>query len=105
MNLIDLTKRFGTPEICNDYIEATRWPDGKITCLKCDSERATKFVKQAGTRERLNPDTAEVEIKPVPARILYVCLECQYQFSVTTATIFNDTHLDLDKWFIAVALM
>jgi hypothetical protein len=30
---------------------------------------------------------------------------CGHQFSVTTSTIFHDTHLDLDKWFMAVALM
>ena len=27
------------------------------------------------------------------------------KFSVTTGTLFNDTHLDLEKWFMAVALM
>ena len=44
-------------------------------------------------------------MKPVPARILCVCLECGKQFSVTEGTIFNDSHLDLEKWFAAVALM
>ena len=34
-----------------------------------------------------------------------VCLECGKQFSVTEGTIFNDTHLSLDKWFMATALM
>jgi len=105
MNLIDLTKLFGTPEACNGYLEAMRWPDGEVACLKCDSKKVTKFTKQAGTRERLNPDTGEVEIKPVPPRFLYICLDCKYQFSVTAGTIFNDTHLDLEKWLLAVAIM
>jgi transposase-like protein len=104
MNLIDVYKTFGTPEACNDFLERMRWPKG-VTCLHCESNRVSKFVKQAGTRTRLNPDTGEQELKAVPARILYVCLECGKQFSVTEGTIFNDTHLSLDKWFVAVALM
>lgn len=104
MNLIDVTKTFETPEACNDFLEAMRWPDG-ATCLYCESKRVSKYVKKAGTRQRLNMDTGEMETKPVPTRILYVCLECGKQFSVTEGTIFNDTHLSLDKWFAAVALM
>lgn len=81
-----------------------RWPDG-VTCLACESKRVTKYTKQAGSRNRRNPKTGEDEVKVVPARILYVCLECGEQFSATEGTIFNSTHLDLEKWFMAVALM
>ena len=62
-------------------------------------------MKQAGSRQRLNPKTGQMETKAVPARILYVCLDCKKQFSVTEGTIFNDTHLPLEKWFHAMALM
>lgn len=104
MNLIDVTKQFATPEACNDFLQDMRWPDG-VECVKCGSKRVSKYVKQAGTRTRKNPKTGELETKPVPARILYVCLSCKKQFSVTEGTIFNDTHLTLEKWFMAVALM
>jgi DNA-directed RNA polymerase subunit RPC12/RpoP/transposase-like protein len=104
MNLIDVAKQFGTPEACNDFLESMRWPEG-ITCLACESKRVSKYVKQAGTRTRVSAKTGKAELKPVPARILYVCLECGKQFSVTEGTIFNDTHLSLDKWYTAVALM
>jgi transposase-like protein len=104
MNLIDVTKKFATPEACNDFIESMRWPDG-VTCLSCQSKKVTKYRKQKGTRKRLNPTTGEHAVKPVPPRILYVCIECGFQFSAITGTIFHDTHLDLEKWFMAVALM
>jgi hypothetical protein len=104
MNLIDVTKKFATPEACNDFVESMRWPDG-ATCLACEGKRVTKYTKQAGSRNRINPKTGETELKAVPARILYVCLDCGEQFSVTEGTIFNDTHLDLEKWFMAVGLM
>lgn len=104
MNLIDVAKQFATPEACNDFLEEMRWPDG-VECVHCNSLKVSKYVKQAGTRTRKNPKTGKVEEKPVPARILYVCLDCKKQFSVTEGTIFNDTHLPLDKWFLATALM
>ena len=104
MNLIDVGKKFATPEARNDFIESMRWPDG-VACLACESKRVTKYQKQAGTRKRVNATTGEAELKPVPSRILYVCLDCGDQFSATEGTIFNDTHLYLEKWFMAVALM
>ena len=99
MNLIDVTKQFGTPEACNDFLERMRWPEG-VRCPKCDSDKVSKYVKQGSVRKS-GPRAGE----PVPARILYVCLVCKKQFSVTEATIFNDTHLSLEKWFVATALM
>jgi transposase-like protein len=33
------------------------------------------------------------------------CPDCEYQFSVTAGTIFNDSHLPLSKWFIATLLL
>src|SRR5271169_5261432 len=104
MNLIDVTKKFATPDACNDFIESMRWPDG-VQCLACDGKRVSKYTKQAGSRKRMNPDTADEEIRAVPSRILYVCLDCGFQFSAITGTIFHDTHLNLEKWFMAVALM
>src|ERR1043166_414584 len=104
MNLIDVTKQFGTPEACNDFLEKMRWPDA-VECVHCSGKRVSKYTKQVGTRTRQNRKTGKLEEKPVPARILYVCLDCKRQFSVTEGTIFNDTHLPLEKWFMAVALM
>src|SRR5579863_345547 len=104
MKLIDVAKQFATPEACNDFLESMRWPDG-VACLACEGKRVTKYVKKAGSRNRVNPKTGASEVKAVPARILYICLDCNKQFSVTDGTIFNDTHLSLDKWFMATALM
>jgi transposase-like protein len=35
----------------------------------------------------------------------YECSECHYQFTITTQTIFHDTHLPLETWFLAVLLL
>jgi len=93
MNLIDVAKQFATPQACNDFLEEMRWPDG-VGYLKCGSKRVSKYVKQAGVRKSGAPKG-----QPLPARILRVCLECGKQFSVSEGTIFNDTHLPIEKWF------
>ncbi len=99
MNLIDVAKKFATPESCNDFLEQMRWPEG-VECVHCGGKRVSKYVKQASVRK-----SGARAGETVPSRILYVCLDCKQQFSVTEGTIFNDTHLPLEKWFHAVALM
>jgi transposase-like protein len=104
MNLIETTKKFGDQESCVNYLEAARWPEG-VQCLKCDSPRITRITTNETESKRKDPRTGEVKVRKVPARIVYQCYACGHQFSATTGTIFHDTHLDLEKWFLAVALM
>jgi hypothetical protein len=104
-SLIEVQKSFGTDEQCQAYLEAARWPEG-VRCLKCAGDKVSKFTTNETSRERTNRK-GQIVISKVPARQLYQCLNaaCGYQFSATTGTLFNDTHLPLTKWFLAVALM
>jgi transposase-like protein len=99
MNLIDVAKQFATPEACNDFLEQIRWPDG-VECVHCGSKNVSKYIKKSSVRKS-GPRAGQ----PVPARILYVCRDCKKQFSATEGTIFGDTHLPIEKWFMATALM
>src|SRR5262249_47404867 len=45
------------------------------------------------------------KISRLKTRNQFDCDSCRYQFSVTSGTIFHDTHLPLPKWFAAVFLM
>ncbi len=92
MKLIDVTGNFKTDDDCLDYIEKMRWPDGQIGCVHCS---------EVGRVSRI---TREAEGKNKRTRI-YQCLACGKQFSATSGTIFNDTHLPLTKWFMAIALI
>jgi Transposase zinc-ribbon domain/ISXO2-like transposase domain len=104
-SLIDVKAYFGTTEQCVQYLEAMRWPEG-VRCLVCGCDKVSKFVTNETTRERKNRKGIVTTVR-VPARHLYTCLEptCGFQFSPTAGTILHDTHLPLEKWFIAVALM
>jgi hypothetical protein len=100
-------KRFGTKEACEDYLAKLRWPNG-IVCTKCavigdDSFR--KFTTSETTRQRFSKTKQRVVTVKVPSRNLYECKSCGYQFSVTSGTIFHGSHLPLEKWFQAAALI
>src|SRR5579872_271426 len=82
MTLPALNVDFDTDAECRQALEELRWPEG-VACLRCGS----KSISRITTRKQ------------------YDCNGCRYRFSVTTGTVFNDSHLALPKWFIAVFLM
>jgi transposase-like protein len=83
MNLLDITERFATDDKCRELLERLRWPNGP-ECPRC---KTLKVV-------RISTNT----------KLLW-CSECEYQFSVTAGTVFNDSHLPLTKWFLVTLLL
>jgi transposase-like protein len=92
MNLLNVSKEFATEDACYAMLERMRWPNGVI-CLKCGGQKVSPQFKSKG--------------KTGKVRRLYQCLAkgCMFQFTATTGTIFHDTHLPLNKWFLALALI
>jgi transposase-like protein len=93
MNLIDVTKTFPTDDECLQYIEQMRWPEGKVRCTVCGNDRISRITRKSKSKN--------------VRKSLYQCLEptCKQQFSATSGTIFNDSHLPLHKWFMALAIV
>jgi transposase-like protein len=82
MNLTTLHKNFGTHEKCVSYLTRLRW-GSKPLCVHCGSNHVTKPKKGI----RLH------------------CNGCNKNFSVLQGTIFEETRLDLNKWFEIIFLM
>ena len=82
MTLPKLMEAFDTDAECRQILEELRWPNG-VTCPRCQSTSISRIT----TRKQFD------------------CNGCRYRFSVTTGTVFNDSHLALPKWFMAVLLM
>lgn len=82
MNLIQIFKKFPTQESCIEYLEQKRWGDSPI-CPYCESTNTYK------AKDRLR----------------HHCNGCRKSFSVTIKTIFHDTRLPLQKWFLALCLV
>ncbi len=78
--LIEAVRYFSDIDLCNEYMKGIKWPDGKIVCPKCGADR----VGEIKTRKILR------------------CKDCRKQFSYKVDTIFEDSPLGLDKWFVAV---
>jgi len=74
---------FSDPQRTFDYAVKLRWPDGKVTCPRCQS----------------------TEHSFVSTRRLWFCKDCKKQFTVKVGTIFEDSALGMDKWMIAVWLI
>ncbi|MCH8074374.1 MAG: IS1595 family transposase, partial [SAR324 cluster bacterium] len=89
ISITEFAKQFNTEKKCIAHLEAIRWPNG-LRCLKCEGERVS-HIQATGKTGKL--------------RHLYLCLDCQYQYSVTVGTIFHNSHVPLTKWFIAIRLM
>ena len=82
MTLVDVINLFDTDDKCRELLVRLRWPSG-VECLRCKGP-----VAELAT-----------------AKQLFYCKACDYQFSVTASTIFNDSHLPLQKWFLATLLL
>jgi transposase-like protein len=89
MNLFSLAKTFPTEEHALAYFMKARWPKG-VRCLGCDHDKCYLIETKGKTGK--------------PAQ-LFECAECSLHFSATTGTLFHDSHLPLQKWFMAIALM
>jgi len=81
MNIVSVYKIFPTQAACIAHLEQVRW-NGKPICPYCNSSNQT----------------------PQPKENRYKCNTCNMSFSVTVNTIFHKTKIDLQKWFLAIAL-
>ena len=74
---------FSDPARCFEYAKKLRWPDGKVSCPRCDSYDHN-FMEN---------------------RKLWYCRGCKKQFTLKVGTIFEDSPLGLDKWLCALWML
>jgi transposase-like protein len=77
----DFQRQFATEEACQDYLAASRWPEG-FTCPRCAHARAYRMK----------------ELRR------WQCAACRYQVSLTAGTILHNTKTPLTVWFWATYL-
>ena len=80
--LIEAVTYFADPAVTFKAMLGAKWPDGKIACPKCNGE----------------------SVGVIASRSMLQCKakDCRKQFSCKVGTIFEDSPLGLDKWFVAV---
>src|SRR3954470_9769891 len=80
--LLEAVRHFSDLAVCHEYMVNVKWPDGKVICPKCGSDH----------------------VGEIKSRRMFQCKAkgCRKQFSAKVGTIFEDSSLGLDKWFVGV---
>jgi transposase-like protein len=83
--LLEAIQFFGDSDRALAFMTGVRWPDGKVTCPTCHSDRVT-FME---------------------GRRIWTCKEghARRQFSVKVGTVMEDSPIGLDKWLPAFWLI
>ncbi len=80
-SIIDLVKNFDTEQKCIDYLQQLRWVDGIVSPFDIDS----KVYVCAGNK--------------------FKCKNTGKYFNVRTGTMFDDTKMPLQKWFMGIYIV
>ena len=80
---MDWLLTFNSEEKCHKFLKSILWSNGK-KCPHCGSDKITEFTKNF-KRNR--------------------CQKCKVDFSIRKGTIFDDSRLPLQKWFMAIYLI
>jgi transposase-like protein len=87
-----LAPRYRDEDTAREHIEKTRWPDGPV-CPHCGIvNEATKLEPREDSKNGVRKG-------------VWNCNACRRQFTVTVGSIFEDSHIPLHKWLLAIHLM
>src|ERR1035438_4848170 len=87
-----LVPQYQSEDAAREHIESTRWPDGPV-CPHCGViDEARKLEAREGSKNGVRKG-------------VWNCNACREQFTVTVGSIFEDSHIPLHKWLLAIHLM
>jgi transposase-like protein len=87
MNLHELTSIVSDEAKAFQMVESLVWPEGPV-CPHCDNPNKKQIYDLSSVRVGLKK-----------------CGACRKQFTVRVGTIFEDSHIPLGKWLIAIHMM
>jgi transposase-like protein len=100
-----LEPHFQDEDKAREYLEQMRWADGVI-CPHCGLVgEAYKINVKEKTAEEIEAMRAAGKRIRKPRKGLWKCAGCREQFTVTVKTIFEDSHIPLHKWLLAIHLL
>ena len=81
-SILDFQRHFDTDEKCRQHLEQTRW-NGTPACPFCGSINAHRL----------------------PCGKRFNCRDCKNKFSVTVGTIYENSKVPLNKWYLATYIL
>ena len=92
LDLSKLAKYFSDEDAARALLEEMRWGKSGAACPHCGGADPYKLTPKEGSKK--------------PGRKgLYKCRACRKQFTVTVGTIFEDSHIPISKWLLALHLL
>src|SRR6476469_7113532 len=88
-----LAKQFQDEDEAREHLEKLLWGKNGPACPHC------------GVVENIYKLESKEESKHKLRKGVYKCGGCRKQFTVTVGTIFEDSHIPLNKWLLAIHLM
>jgi transposase-like protein len=95
LNLVKLAREYSDNDRARELLESLRWPNGPI-CPHCANDGKSKSIYTI---------IPKPESKRPARKGLYKCGACRKQFTVTVGTIFEDSHIPIGKWLMAIFLL
>lgn len=83
ISVFEFFEKFPDEKAAIEFLERMRWGDEGVYCPHCDCENVTK-------------------LKRFP---YYLCNECRQKFTVRTDSIFERSHIPLNKWLYAMYML
>jgi transposase-like protein len=92
LNLISLAKEYSSERKARKLFESLRWPNGKPICPHCGFNESYVLESKPESRHKVKPGT-------------YACAACRKKFTATVGTVFEDSHVPMSKWLMAIFIL
>jgi transposase-like protein len=94
LNLIELAQKYSDEDKARELVQSLLWPDGPV-CLHCKNHKEKPIYRLQSKA------TSKTKVR----RGVCKCGACRKQFTVTVGTIFEDSHLPISKWLMALFII
>ena len=96
LNLVSLAKEYSSERKARKLFESLRWPGGKPVCPHCKNDGEAKVISKLtskpGSKHKIRDG-------------IYFCGACRKKFTATVGTSFEDSHLPISKWLMAIFIL
>jgi transposase-like protein len=96
LNLVSLAKEYSNERKARKLFESLRWPNGKPICPHCKNDGEAKAIYKL---------TSKPDSKHKIRAGTYCCAACRKKFTATVGTSFEDSHVPISKWLMAIFIL
>jgi transposase-like protein len=94
LNLMTLAQQYSDEDAARGLLESILWPDGAV-CPHCKNHKEKPIYKLQ------SKPTSKAKVR----KGVHKCGACRKQFTVTVGTIFEDSHIPISKWLMAIFIL